>query len=432
MRTRSCTAIAIVMTLGAGIPLVASNWPNWRGPTLNGVSAETGLPTTWSATENVAWKVPLPAFSGSSPVVWHDHVFLNVATARATGGMELWAIDRNTHGVTWKRPLSGGNRMGRKQNMSSPSPVTDGKMVWAMTGIGVIKAFDLAGKEVWMRDLQRDYGVLGQQYGHASSPLLYNDGLYIQVLHGMETDKPSYVIRLDTLTGRVVWRVERPTNAIVESPDAYSTPTLIEQDGRPLMIVSGGDVVTAHDVNTGREVWRANVLNPYNNSNYRVIASPLVAGGLIIAPSRVNPLVALRPGGTGDVSRTHVAWTFSRGPDVPTPVSDGTYLYLVNETGVVYCLDVKTGAVVYGPQRLPNDFYSASPVLADGKIYVTGETTGVTTVFRSGPKFQLLANNTFNDPCSPYCLSTVAVSEGQLFIRTDAHLWAVGTRRTAR
>jgi outer membrane protein assembly factor BamB len=429
MRTRSCTPIAIVMALTASLPLVASNWPNWRGPTRNGVSTETGLPTTWSATENVAWKVPLPAFSGSSPVVWHDQVFLNVATARATGGMELWAIDRNTHGVTWKRPLSGGNRMGRKQNMSSPSPVTDGKMVWAMTGIGVIKAFDLAGKEVWMRDLQRDYGVLGQQYGHASSPLLYNDGLYIQVLHGMATDKPSYVIRLDTLTGRVVWRVERPTNAIVESPDAYSTPTLIEQDGRPLMVVSGGDVVTAHDVNTGREVWRANVLNPNNNSNYRVIASPLVAAGLIIAPSRVNPLVALRPGGTGDVSRTHVAWTFSRGPDVPTPVSDGTYLYLVNETGVVYCLDVKTGAVVYGPQRLPNDFYSASPVLADGKIYVTGETTGVTTVFRTGPKFQLLASNTFNDPCSPYCLSTVAVSEGQLFIRTDAHLWAVGTRR---
>ena len=135
---------------------------------------------------------------------------------------------------------------------------------------------------------------------------------------------------------------------------------------------------------TGKEVWRADVLNPTNAPNYRIISSPLIAGGLIIAPSRVNPLVALRPGGVGDISQSHVAWTFHRGPDVPSPVSDGIHLYLVSETGVVYCLDLKTGALIYGPTRLPNDFYSSSPVLADGKIYITGETTGVTTVFRAG------------------------------------------------
>ena len=114
---------------------------------------------------------------------------------------------------------------------------------------------------------------------------------------------------------------------------------------------------------------------------------------------------------------------------MPTPVSDGTLLYLVSETGVVYCVDVQTGVLVYGPARLPNDFYSASPLLADGKIYVTGETTGVTTVFRAGPKFEILASNTFGDPCAPYCLSSIAVSQGQLFVRTDAHLWVVGERR---
>lgn len=413
----------------AGVSLLAESWPNWRGPTLDGVSRETGLPTRWSATENVAWKLPLPAFSGSTPIVWDDWVFLNVATARSTGNLELWAVDRTKQAVAWKRFLSGGNRIGNKQNMSSPSPVTDGTHVWVMTGTGILKAFDFSGRELWTRDIQRDYGAFGIQFGYASSPLLHGDSLFIQVLHGMNTDDPSYLLRIDKMTGRTVWRVERPTDARVESPDSYTTPTLLQYAGKTEIVVTGGDNVTGHDPATGRELWRAHVLNPSNNPNYRIIASPLIAGGLIIAPSRVNPVVALRPGGSGDISRTHVAWTFHRGPDVPTPVSDGTLLYLVSEQGVVYCLNVRTGALVYGPARLPNDFYSASPVLADGKIYVTGETTGVTTVFRAGPTFEVLASNTFGDPCSPYCLATVAVSQGQLFVKTDAHLWVVGQRK---
>jgi outer membrane protein assembly factor BamB len=428
MLRRSILATGFLVSLST-VSLLAVNWPQWRGPSLNGVSPEQNLPATWSATQNVAWKLPLPAFSGSTPIIWDDFVFLNVATERSTGQLELWAVDRTKQSVLWKRPLSGGNRIGNKQNMSSPSPVTDGRHVWVMTGTGILKAFDFAGKELWARDIQKDYGQFGIQFGYASSPLLHRDALFVQVLHGMNTDDPSYVLRIDTATGKTVWRVERPTDAVVESPDSYTTPALLQHDGRTEIVITGGDVVTGHDPATGKEVWRADVLNPTNRSNYRIISSPLIAGGLIIAPSRVNPLVALRPGGVGDISTSHVAWTFARGPDVPTPVSDGTYLYLVSETGVVHCLDLKTGATVYGPSRLPNDFYSSSPVLADGKIYVTGETTGVTTVFRAGPKFEIVASNTFNDPCSPYCLASIAVSQGQLFVKTDAHLWVLGQRR---
>jgi outer membrane protein assembly factor BamB len=426
MRLHFLTA-AFVTSVTAS--LVAENWPQWRGPSLDGVSAEKGLPTTWSATENVAWKIPLPAFSGSTPAIWNDLVFLNVATERSSGHMELWAIDRNKQAVAWKRPLSGGNRIGNKQNMSSPSPVTDGRHVWVMTGTGILKAFDVAGKELWTRDIQKDYGKFGIQFGYASSPLLDGSALYLQVLHGMNTDDPSYVLRIDNMTGKTVWKVERPTDAVVESPDSYTTPALLRLGNRTQIVITGGDVVTGHDAESGKEVWRADVLNPENRSNYRIISSPVIAGELVIAPSRINPLVALRTGGSGDISRTHVAWTFHRGPDVPSPVSDGTYLYLVSETGVVYCLDLKSGKLVYGPRRIPSDFYSSSPVLADGKIYVTGESTGVTTVFRAGPKFEILASNTFNDPCSPYCLASLAVSQGQLFIKTDAHLWVVGQRR---
>jgi outer membrane protein assembly factor BamB len=426
MRLHLLTA-AFVTSVTAS--LVAENWPQWRGPSLDGVSTEKALPTTWSATENVAWKIPLPAFSGSTPAIWNDLVFLNVATARSTGGMELWAIDRTKQAVAWKRPLSQGNRIGNKQNMSSPSPVTDGRNVWVMTGTGILKAFDVAGKELWTRDIQKDYGQFGIQFGYASSPLLDGSALYLQVLHGMNTDDPSYLLRIDAMTGKTMWRVERPTDAIVESPDSYTTPALLRLGNQTQIVVTGGDVVTGHDAASGKEVWRADVLNPENRSNYRIISSPVIAGGLIIAPSRINPLVALRTGGSGDISKTHVAWTFHRGPDVPSPVSDGTYLYLVSESGVVYCLDVKTGKLVYGPSRIPNDFYSSSPVLADGKIYVTGESTGVTTVFRAGPKFEILASNTFNDPCAPYCLASIAVSQGQLFVKTDANLWVVGQRR---
>jgi hypothetical protein len=152
-------------------------------------------------------------------------------------------------------------------------------------------------------------------------------------------------------------------------------------------------------------------------------------GGLIVAPSRVNPMVAMRPGGRGDVAGSHVAWTFSRGPDVPTPVSDGTLVYVVGDNGVVHALDLKTGDVVYGPERLPPGTYSASPVLADGKIYVTTEAEGLTSVFKAGPKFELLSSNSLGDGCSPYCLSSVAISDGQLFIRSSSHLWAIGDRR---
>jgi outer membrane protein assembly factor BamB len=416
---------ACVLIVGTSATLLADNWPQWRGPSLNGVSGESGLPIKWTTTQGISWKLAMPGFSGSTPIVWGERIFLNVATADTSGGLELWAIDRNTGQPVWKRPLAGGNHQERKQNMSSPSPVTDGEHVWVMTGVGILKAFDFSGQEIWTRDIQRDHGRFGLNWGYASSPLLHMNGLYVEVLHGMKTDAPSYVMRIDKLTGKTAWRVERPTRARNESPDAYTTPALLEYGGKTEIVVTGGDAVTGHDPETGRELWRADVLNPDNDGANRIVASPFVAGAMIVAPSRNNPLVGLRPGGSGDVSRSHVAWKFARGPDVPTPVSDGTYVYVVTDNGIVYCLDLKTGATVYGPVRLPSDDYSASPVLADGKIYVTSENRGMTSVFRAGPKFELLATNTFED----YCLSSPAISDGQIFIRTTRHLWAVGERK---
>jgi len=405
--------------------LFADNWPQWRGPELNGVSRERGLPATWTQTTNVAWKLPMPARSGATPIVWNDAIFLNVAVHEDQGGLELWSVDRGSGAVSWKRPIGGGNHMQRKQNMSSPSPVTDGTAVWVMTGTGILKAFDFKGTELWARDIQKDYGRFGLNWGYASSPLLYEDALYVQVLHGMDTDDPSYLLRIDKKTGRTVWRIERPTAARHESPDAYSTPALLKYGTTTEVVVSGGDVVTGHDPSNGREVWRVRGLNPDNRGDYRIVASPQVAGGMVIVPARETPMIAVKPGGRGDVTTSHVAWSFTRGgPDVPTPVSDGQYVYVVNDRGVVHCLELKTGTMIYGPQRLRSGTYSASPVLADGRIYVTSE-DGVTSVFTAGPKFQVVAENAVNE----YTLSSVAVSNGQIFLRTDRHLYAIGRKQ---
>ncbi len=418
---RRSLSLAFVIVLASVSSSQGDNWPQWRGPGLNGISSETGLPTTWDADTNITWKLDLPAWSGSTPIVWDDTVFLSVGDGT---NISLWAIDRATGQERWVRVLSDNDHRERKQNMSSPSPVTDGTHVWVMTGTGILKAFDFDGNELWHRDIPADYGKFGLNWGYASSPLLYDGALFVQVLHGMKTDDTPYVLRIDTVTGETVWRVERPTDAIRESPDSYATPALLQYDGVTEIVLTGGDVVTGHDPDTGEELWRSDGLNPENNGAYRIVASPVVMDSVIYAPTRERPLLALRAGGRGDITDTHRLWSFNDGPDVPTPVTDGRYFYSVKDNGVVFCLDAKTGERVYGPVRLPVGTYSGSPVLADGKIYITNE-DGLTSVIRSGPEFELLAANDLGD----YTLSSPAISDGQIFIRTASGLYAIGDRR---
>jgi outer membrane protein assembly factor BamB len=420
MRTRALLVTIILATATAAVR--AENWPQWRGPSLNGVSTEKNLPVEWSTEENVTWKLELPEWSGSTPIIWGDRIFLNVA---AGDGLYLWCVNRNTADPLWVRPLGSGNVKMRKQNMSSPSPVTDGKNVYVMTGTGSLKGYDFNGNQIWARDIQKDYGRFGLNWGYASSPLLFEDSLYVQVLHGMRTDDPSYILRIDKKTGKTLWRVERLTDAIRESPDSYSTPALLRYDGKTEIVITGGDCATGHDPATGKELWRLNGLNPRNNSANRTIASPVVTDSLIYASSRVRPLVAIRTGGRGDITESHRVWSTNNGPDVPTPVTDGKYFYIVNDKGITWCLNANTGETIWGPERIEMGIYSSSPVLADGKIYITSE-DGITTVMKAGPNFEILARNNLDD----YSLSSVAISDGQLFLRTAQHLYCIGKRQS--
>jgi len=401
------------------------NWPQWRGPDQNGVAQARDLPASWSETENIVWKTELPCWSGSSPIIWADTVYVT-SPSKPEGGNDgravgdkllLLAVAKDDGHILWERELDAGNRVLNKQNMSSPTPVTDGAHIWAMTGTGAVACLTMDGEIVWKRNIQDMYGKFGQQFGYGSSPLLYDGKLVVQVLHGFFTDEPSYVMALDAASGEMAWRVERPTEAQLESPDSYGTPALFQHEGKAEIVVSGGDYVTGHDPATGEELWRAGGLNPKNIDRNRIIVSPVAVDGMVYVGSRQDPFLVFHPGGK-------LAWEHNRyAPDVPTPVVDGKRVYLFDDKGVVHCLDAKTGEVVWGPERTARGVVSASPIMADGKVYVTNE-EGVTSVVAARDKFKLLATNTL--PSKGRTLSTFAVSGNRLYLRTPTHLYCIG------
>ena len=420
--------IGVVFALCAALlsasPATA-NWPQWRGPELNGVSGERNLPLRWGAQENVAWRLPLPGLSASTPVVWGDRVFLNVPEGEE---IYLWCVDKKRGALVWKKPLRGGApalRVHPKHNPSTPSPVTDGRSVYVLTGYGALRGFDFEGRETWARDLQRDYGRFGLSFGYASSPLLYEDSLYVQVLRAARSNEPSYVLRIDKRTGKTLWKMDFPADAL-KAAESYSTPTILRHGKAAELVVNGSDQVTGHDLATGRELWRVGGLSPEAQPS-RIASSPVAADGVVYAPAAGRPLVALRAGGRGDIAASHQLWSSRNGPDIPSPVTDGKYFYIVNDKGIARCLDAKTGREVWGPERLKPGNYSSSPVLADGRLYVVSE-EGVTTVLKAGPQFVVLAENPLNDAC----LSSPAVSGGQIFIRTAHYLYCIGERAGAR
>jgi outer membrane protein assembly factor BamB len=422
LRPFSRLALALAAGLAALAPPAAADWPHWRGPDHDGTSAERGLPVEWGEGKNVLWKLPLPGVSGATPIVTGDLVFLNVGDGER---LELWAVGADDGKVRWKRPLGAGNKETRKQDLSSPSPVTDGERVWVVTGTGIVSAFDLTGRQLWWNDLQKEHGPFGLMWGYASSPLLVDGMLVVQVLHGMQTDDPSYLTAFDAATGETRWRVERPTDARMESPDAYTTPVLLTAHGRRELVISGGDYVTGHDPKTGKELWRVGGLNPGKERNYRIVATPILVGDRLFVPSRVSPLLALRVPAKG---APEVAWTLERGTDVPSPVSDGERLYVVNDRGILRRFDAAGGEEIGEPMRLAEGTHSASPVLADGKLYALSE-SGVTTVVSVGAgEPRILAENAL----SGFTLASPAIAGGRIYVRTAEHLYCIGAANGSR
>jgi outer membrane protein assembly factor BamB len=439
MSSRKIRILCVLVFAGGVLTgSLQANWPQWRGPNSNG-STQTArdLPVTWTATQNVRWRAKMPSWSAATPIVWEDTIFVTSAEegfVRLGGGgnqdrpagmgpdkIFLIAVNRKDGSTRWQSQIDSGNQLFRKQNSASPSPITDGKNVWIMTGNGKFACFTMAGKEVWKRDIQADYGKFGLNHGYASTPLLHGDRLYVEVLHGMLTDDPSYVFAVDKNTGKTIWKVERPTDAPRESPDNYATPQLATVGGKLQLVISGADYVTGHDLDSGKELWRIGGFNPTNNPANRTIASSVVIGGNVFTTStRGRPFIGFRAGGSGNITGKNELWTNNLGADVPTPTTDGKYIYVLVDNGIMNCLEAATGTVAYQGQRIELGTYSSSPLLADGKIFCTNE-EGTTTVVKAGPAFEILGVSKLDS----HTLASPVAVDNQIFIRTADYLYCI-------
>jgi len=418
LAARCSSAIALVLL--SALPIMAENWPQWRGAKLDGVSSEKGLPTKWSKTENVLWRLPLPGPGGSTPVVWNDRLFLTSAE-----GDEIVLLAVSTDGKQlWKKKLAGSNKVvrGDEGNSASPSPSTDGQHVWAMTGTGTIGCYTIDGKEAWKFDLQDRYGKFNIAFGMTSTPVLDKNRLYVQLIHS----GGAHVICLDAGTGSEVWHQKRPSDAKAECEHSYASPMLYRDSQNEFLLTHGADYIIAHDLKDGAEIWRCGGLNPpgnYNNT-LRLVASPLAVPGLIVVPSAKNgPVLGLKPINKGDVTKNEESRQWSRPrdtPDVPSPLVVDGLVYLCRENGTVVCMDAKTGEEFYN-KRAHADRHRASPVYADGKIFLTAR-DGVISVIKPGREFELLAENNMEESTS----SSPAIANGRLYLRTFDALYAIG------
>ncbi len=419
-------ATRIPVCLLAGLTLIfatsanAENWPQWRGAKLDGISHETGLPQTWSKTENVVWRAELPGPAGATPVVWDDHIYLTSAE-----GTDLVLLAFGTDGKQlWKQVLAHDNKAvrGDEGNYASPSPSTDGKHVWAMMGTGDIGCYTPDGREVWHFNLQDRYGKFDIQFGMASTPVLDGDRLYLQLLHS----KGALVLALDKATGNEAWKQSRPSDARAECEHSYASPVLYRDGKLELLLTHGCDYVVAHRLSDGAEVWRCGGLNLKSkyNPTLRFVASPLATQGYVIVPSAKNgPVLCLDPASQGDItdsSQGHF-WTREHNtPDVPSPLLVDGLVYLCREDGTLLCLDAKTGEQHY-MKRTYSDRYRASPVYADGKIFLTSR-DGTVTVVKPGKDFEVLATNKIGESMS----SSPAISGGRIYLRSFDALYAIG------
>jgi outer membrane protein assembly factor BamB len=432
----SVVAVALVIATGS---LAAADWPNWRGPLASGVSTETGLPERWSATENVAWKAALAGVGVSSPIVAADHVYVTSqvgagvrqpgshprlaqgasaagsgerALTTAGGGKTFFVVQafaRADGRLLWEHRMEAiGELPGvhDKHNMASSSPVSDGRMVYAWFATGQIVALDRAGKAVWSRHLGQEISPFEINWGHSSSPTLHGDLLLLLCDH----QPASYLLAVNKETGKQVWRADRGRGRT-----SYSTPLVVNTGDRSEIIVNSSERVDAYDAKDGTLLWYVG-----GSNQFPIPVGSYENGVLYMSRGyRSGPYMAVRPGGRGDVSATHVAWQVPTGaPYVSSLVQYQGRVYMANDVGVLTAIDAKSGQRVW-QERTPGVF-SASPVAADGKVYFVSETGETIVLSTAGPS--IIARNDIGERA----LASPAIAGGRLFIRTDGHLFAIG------
>lgn len=435
MKYLTFAVLALTITSSAR----AGNWPQWRGPSFNGSSDEKNLPDQWSTTENIVWTADLAGVAAATPIVWEKRVFLSGVDA-ANDTLQALCFDRADGKPLWKHEVAKGIRRDDRSNYASASPVTDGKLVMFFYGNGDLVCSDLDGKRLWQRNIQTDYGTFAFLWTFSSSPLLYDGKLYLQVLQRnvpvsgrgqKEGPNDPYVLALDPQTGKTLWRVVRPSEAVAESREAFTTPLPLESAGRKELVIAGGDALTGHDAATGKELWRWATWNPTRIPHWRLVTSP-VAGGdvvLVCAPKR-DPVYAIRTGGAGVLDDRSVAWTSRQtrevSADVPTPAYyDGDFFVLSDVRKNLSRVEPQTGKVKWTVATPGQAKYEASPLAADGKIYLINF-AGQVTVLKAASG-EVLGTISMDKPAAGEVVrASIVAAHGQLFIRTTRKLYCVG------
>lgn len=404
--TAAMADVSMIEVEGEG----AKYWTRWRGPSGQGIVKSGKYTDKWSATEGVKWKVPVPGRGHSSPIIWGDHIFLT--TEREDGAkLSMLAFNRSSGKQLWETfvPTDGVEHVYPKNSRASATAVTDGKLVYGSFGTHGLAAFDFKGKLIWHTPV----GKLNNYHGSAGSPILYKDRLFIYQDHrGTDTTK-SFVAAYDKNTGKQIWKTDRTEMT------GWGTPVVIRVGDHDELIVSSMRKVYGYNPDTGKELWTVAGLT------VEVIPTPVVAEGLVICSSgRQGPTIAIRPGGSGDVTQTHVAWQSPKGsPFVPSGVVVDGILYMVNDIqSILTAHAVKTGEVLYQGRlgEAKKEGFSASPIAHNGKVFFTND-DGETFVLQAGREFKLLHVNQLGEQT----LASPALVDGRWYFRTAGHLLAI-------
>jgi outer membrane protein assembly factor BamB len=443
--------MTFVVAMGASAeePSGGANWPQWRGPNFNGFTSATNLPQTIDKSAPL-WVANMPGHGNGTPIVWGDRFF---TTATQDQSMALLAICLNKADgkVLWQKEVGVGTNRNRQNNhAATPSPVTDGLRVIFLFGNGELASFDMQGNQQWRRNLQKDHGKWNIQWAYGASPLLWGGKLYVPVLHrnvsesnfgnprANEALAHSYLLAIDPGSGQDLWKMGRPTDAKAESQEAYSTPIPWVKPSRNEILITGGDAFTGHDPETGKELWRVTGWNPQKRGDWRLVPSPVTWDGLayVCTPKREGVIIAVREGGSGDVTNTHVAWrTSNPQSDVCVPAVWRDHLYVLDgDKRQLYCVNPKTGDRIWAGTFQGRGVMRGSPTVADGKVYCTSEAgdlfiasadTDPTIGFKQLSKAEL--GDRDNREAGP-TRSSVAAVDGMILVRTGDKVWAFGKK----
>jgi len=400
-----CGLVLLVM-----IDLVgAENWPGWRGPRRDGVTSDAKVPTQWSPTENILWKAPLPGIGTSNPVVWEDRIFLTSSEGRDQGELHVMCFDRATGRELWHQRLWGTapTLFYGRSGMASPSPITDGQRLFAFFGTGDVFCFDLGGRLLWQRALADEYGAFENRFAASSSPLLFRDMVILQCDHY----GASYLIAIDQKTAATRWKSDRPEVWL-----SWSSPQLVPNGDQFELAVAGSEKLDGYDPLTGSRLWTLRGLSR------ECIPTPVIGHGLLVVVSGPNGNhLAVKPGGRGDITDSHVVWKNERGTSfVPSAILVGERYYIADDKGIGSCFEARTGKLLW--RKRFGDKFTASPVAAEGRLFFTNEAGSTLVIDATQSDYAEIARNEIGEEV----YSSAAIANGRFYLRTTKHLVSLG------